>query len=98
MQMVLFGQSKAGTLLLLLLASPRAGLDLPLKALAWEDADGRVWLSANAPEYVLARHGLPDALIANIAGARSPGAGGRLSFGLSDLRARSRCAQKQPPD
>ncbi len=69
MQMVLFGQSKAGTLLLL--ASPRAGLDLPLKALAWEDADGRVWLSANAPEYVLARHGLPDALIANIAGARA---------------------------
>ena len=54
----------------LLVASPRVGLDLPLKALAWEDETGAVWVSANAPEYLRERHGIPPALIANIAGAR----------------------------
>lgn len=38
MQMLLFGNPRAGTALLE--ASPRAGLDLPLKALAWQDANG----------------------------------------------------------
>jgi uncharacterized protein (DUF302 family) len=68
MQMLLFGNPKAGTPLLI--ASPRVGLDLPLKALAWEDAEGSVWLSCNAPAYLEARHDLPHALIANIAGAQ----------------------------
>jgi uncharacterized protein (DUF302 family) len=68
MQMLLFGNPKAGTPLLV--ASPRVGLDLPLKALAWEDENGAVWVSANAPEYLAERHALPPALIANIAGAR----------------------------
>jgi uncharacterized protein (DUF302 family) len=68
MQMLLFGNPKAGTPLLI--ASPRVGLDLPLKALAWEDAEGSVWLSSNAPAYLEARHDLPHALIANIAGAQ----------------------------
>jgi uncharacterized protein (DUF302 family) len=68
MQMLLFGNPKAGTPLLI--AAPRAGLDLPLKALAWEDADGAVWLSCNAPEYLQARHGFPHELIANIAASR----------------------------
>lgn len=68
MQMLLFGNPKAGTPLLV--ASPRVGLDLPLKALAWEDESGAVWLTSNAPEYIQERHGLPPALIANIAGAR----------------------------
>jgi uncharacterized protein (DUF302 family) len=67
MQMVLFGNPKAGTALLV--ASPRAGLDLPLRALVWEDADGRVWISSNAPDYLAARHGLAADLIARIAGA-----------------------------
>ncbi len=69
MAALLFGNPKAGTPLLV--AAPRAGLDLPLRALAWEDADGAVWVSSNAPEYVLARHGLPSELAANIAGARA---------------------------
>jgi uncharacterized protein (DUF302 family) len=68
MQMLVFGNPKAGTPLLV--ASPRVGLDLPLKALAWEDENGAVWVSANAPEYLQERHGIPPALIANIAGAR----------------------------
>ena len=67
MQALLFGNPKAGTPILV--ATPRAGLDLPLRALAWEDADGAVWLSCNAPEYLETRHGFPAALRANIGGA-----------------------------
>jgi uncharacterized protein (DUF302 family) len=69
MAALLFGNPKAGTPLLV--SSPRAGLDLPLRALAWEDADGAVWVSSNAPDYVVGRHGLPPELAANIAGARA---------------------------
>lgn len=69
MQMLLFGNPKAGTPLLV--ASPRVGLDLPLKALAWEDEGGAVWLSFNEPEYLEKRHGLPHDLVANIAKARA---------------------------
>jgi uncharacterized protein (DUF302 family) len=43
------------------------GLDLPLKALIWEDAGGRVTIAYNDPQYVLHRHGLPSTLSANIA-------------------------------
>ncbi len=68
MQMLLFGNPKAGTPLLV--ASPRVGLDLPLKALAWEDGEGAVWVSANAPEYLETRHAVPHELIVNIAGIR----------------------------
>ena len=34
------------------------GIDLPVKALAWEDADGHVWLSYNDPAWIVQRHGL----------------------------------------
>jgi uncharacterized protein (DUF302 family) len=68
-QMLLFGNPKAGTPLMV--ASPRAGLDLPLKALAWQDAQGKVRVSFNDPEYLAARHGFPRELAANIAGARA---------------------------
>jgi len=44
-------------------------IDLPLKALVWEDESGRVWLSCNAPEYLQQRHGFPVDLLKNIAGA-----------------------------
>jgi uncharacterized protein (DUF302 family) len=69
MQALLFGSPKAGTPLLV--ASPRAGLDLPLKALAWEADDGSVWLTVNAPEYLASRHGLSADLLQRIAGARA---------------------------
>jgi uncharacterized protein (DUF302 family) len=67
MQMLVFGNPKAGTPLLR--ESPRSGLDLPLKALAWQDASGKVWLSFNDPEYIAKRHGLAGELAKNIAGA-----------------------------
>ena len=68
-QMLIFGSPKAGTPLML--AAPRVAIDLPLKALAWQDASGRVWLSYNAPEYLKSRHGLPETLLANIAGIKA---------------------------
>jgi len=34
-----------------------AGIDLPLKALAWEDANGQVWLGYNDPQFFAKRHG-----------------------------------------
>jgi uncharacterized protein (DUF302 family) len=66
MQMLLFGNPKAGTPLLV--AAPRSGLDLPLKALCWEDADGATWLSFNSPSYIGTRHGLTPEVVANITG------------------------------
>ncbi|HEY2416876.1 MAG TPA: DUF302 domain-containing protein [Steroidobacteraceae bacterium] len=69
MQMLLFGNPKGGTPVMV--AAPRAGLDLPLKALAWQDNEGSVWLSYNAPEYLQSRHGFPPALTANFAGIRA---------------------------
>src|ERR1700719_2670804 len=54
-QMLIFGNPKAGTPLMV--AAPTAGLDLPLKALVWEDTDGSAWIAYNDPEYVIKRHG-----------------------------------------
>ncbi len=68
-QMLIFGSPKAGTPLML--AAPSVALDLPLKALAWQDSNGQVWLSYNAPEYLKDRHGVPDALLPNIAGIKA---------------------------
>lgn len=67
MQALVFGNPRAGTPLLV--ASPRSGLDLPVKALAWQDAEGKVWVSFNDPEYVVRRHGLEEGLARNLAGA-----------------------------
>ncbi|SAL01089.1 DUF302 domain-containing protein [Caballeronia ptereochthonis] len=65
-QLLVFGNPQAGTPLMQ--AVPTAALDLPLKVLAWEDADGRAWLSYNATEYVRARHGLDDELMKPVSG------------------------------
>jgi uncharacterized protein (DUF302 family) len=66
-QVLIFGSPKAGTPLMV--ASPTLAIDLPLKALVWEDAGGTVWVSYNAPEYLKQRHRVPDDLIPNIGGA-----------------------------
>ena len=65
-QVIIFGSPKSGTPLMV--ASPTLAIDLPLKALVWEDAEGAVWLSYNSPDYLKQRHGIPDDLIKNIAG------------------------------
>ena len=57
-QLILFGNPKAGTPLMV--AVPSIAIDLPVKVLAWEDQDGHVWLSFNNAEYLQQRHGLTD--------------------------------------
>ena len=64
-KLLIFGNPKAGTPLMLV--SPSAALDLPLKILIAEDAAGKVWISYNAPAYLQARHHLPPELLPNIA-------------------------------
>jgi uncharacterized protein (DUF302 family) len=66
-QLIIFGSPKSGTPLMV--ASPTLAIDLPLKALVWEDTDGKVWLSYNSPDYLKRRHEIPDELVKNIAGA-----------------------------
>jgi uncharacterized protein (DUF302 family) len=64
-KLLIFGNPKAGTALML--AAPSVAIDLPLKILVWEDGQGRVWLSYNSPAYLQERHGVPEALMANVA-------------------------------
>jgi uncharacterized protein (DUF302 family) len=71
-QLVLFGNPKGGTPLMQ--ENQTAGIDLPLKALAWEDAHGKAWVSYNAPSWIAQRHGL---------GAASAAAVEAMTAGLS---------------
>jgi uncharacterized protein (DUF302 family) len=64
-QLLIFGNPKAGTPLMQ--TEPLAGLDLPLKALCFEDVSGRAWIAYNDPQYIIRRHALPAALAANLA-------------------------------
>jgi uncharacterized protein (DUF302 family) len=54
-ELLIFGNARGGTPLMQ--ANQTIGIDLPLKALAWEDADGKVWLSYNEPAWLAQRHG-----------------------------------------
>ena len=65
-QLLVFGSPKAGTPLMVV--APTLAIDLPLKTLVWEDADGKVWVSYNSPDYLQQRHGIPAELVKNIAG------------------------------
>jgi uncharacterized protein (DUF302 family) len=53
---VIFGNARAGTPLMQ--ANQEIGLDLPLKALVWEDAAGKTWLAYNDPAWLAKRHGI----------------------------------------
>jgi len=64
-QLLLFGSPKTGTPLMV--AEPTIALDLPLKALVWEAADGKIWLSYNDPTYLQQRFSLSDELVEKIA-------------------------------
>ncbi len=68
-QLLIFGNPNGGTPLMV--ASPTAAIDLPLKALAWEDASGKVWLSYNTMSYLRTRHAIQgkDDLITKLNGA-----------------------------
>jgi uncharacterized protein (DUF302 family) len=64
-KLIIFGSPKAGTPLML--AAPSVAIDLPLKILISQDAEGKVWISYNDPAYLQQRHGLPQELLQNIA-------------------------------
>jgi uncharacterized protein (DUF302 family) len=63
-KLVIFGSAKAGTPLML--AAPSVAIDLPLKILVWQDADGKAWVSYNNPAYLQERHRFPTDLLQNI--------------------------------
>jgi uncharacterized protein (DUF302 family) len=62
--LVILGNPKAGTPLMV--ATPTAAIDLPLKILAWQDVKGQSWVAYNEAEYLQARHGFAPELIKNI--------------------------------
>jgi uncharacterized protein (DUF302 family) len=57
-ELLMFGNPKLGTHMFT--SEQTAGIDLPMKALAWEDEKGQVWLTYNDPAYIAKRHGITD--------------------------------------
>lgn len=57
-QLLIFGNPRLGTPLMQ--SDQRIGIDLPLKALAWEDDTGQTWLGVSRPSALAARHGISD--------------------------------------
>ena len=68
-ELIIFGNPKLGTPLMI--ESPQMGLDLPLKALAYTDANGQTYLTYTAPETLKARHNISEnlAIIEKMTGA-----------------------------
>jgi uncharacterized protein (DUF302 family) len=69
---LIFGNAKGGTPLMQ--AAQTVGIDLPLKALVWQDAGGKTWLSYSDPSWIAKRHGLGhevDATVGALASALS---------------------------
>ena len=58
---LVFGSANAGTPLMQ--ANQAAGIDLPLKALVWQDAGGKTWISYNDPVWIAKRYGLSALLV-----------------------------------
>lgn len=68
-QLLIFGNPALGSHLMT--ATQSAGIDLPMKALAWRDADGKVWLAYNDPAYIAERHHITgrDDILGKMSGA-----------------------------
>src|SRR6266850_2246578 len=58
-ELIIFGNARGGTPLMQSVQT--VGIDLPLKALVWEDACGTTWLSYNEPSWIAQRHNIPNA-------------------------------------
>jgi uncharacterized protein (DUF302 family) len=58
-ELIIFGNARGGTPLMQ--ASQTAGIDLPLKALVWQDTAGTTWLSYNEPGWIVQRHNVANA-------------------------------------
>lgn len=57
-ELIIFGNPKLGSPLMI--SQRTAAIDLPLKAIAWQDDKGEVWLAYNSPEFIARRHGIKD--------------------------------------
>jgi uncharacterized protein (DUF302 family) len=57
-EVVIFGNARGGTPLMQSVQT--IGIDLPLKALIWQDASGKTWLSYNEPRWIAQRHAITD--------------------------------------
>lgn len=68
-EVLIFGNPKLGTPLMH--SNPRIGLDLPLRVVAWQDAQGRRWIGYTDPRKLVARYGIHDRaeVVNKIAGA-----------------------------
>jgi uncharacterized protein (DUF302 family) len=58
-QLIIFGNARGGTPLMQSVQT--IGIDLPLKALVWQDAAGKTWISYNEPRRIVQRHGIANA-------------------------------------
>jgi uncharacterized protein (DUF302 family) len=58
-ELIIFGNARGGTPLMQ--SAQTAGIDLPLKALVWLDAENQTWLSYNEPSWIAQRHGVTNA-------------------------------------
>jgi uncharacterized protein (DUF302 family) len=58
-ELVIFGNARGGTPLMQ--SAQTIGIDLPLKALVWQDAGGKTWLSYNEPSWIAQRHSVANA-------------------------------------
>jgi uncharacterized protein (DUF302 family) len=63
-KLVIFGNPKAGTPVML--AAPSSAIDLPLKILIWEDTQGKAWVTYNSPAYLQERHNIPVELLLSV--------------------------------
>jgi uncharacterized protein (DUF302 family) len=61
-EVLIFGNPQGGTPFME--CAQTVGIDLPLKALVWEDAAGQVWLGYNDPAYLAQRHAVPECAVA----------------------------------
>lgn len=68
-ELLIFGNPKMGSHFFT--SQQTAGIDLPMKALAWKDKAGQVWLTYNDPQYIANRHGINDrpAIVKKMTGA-----------------------------
>ena len=68
-ELLIFGNPKLGTNMFT--SNQTSGIDLPMKALAWEDEKGQVWLTYNDPAYIAKRHNIKDRaeVVAKMTGA-----------------------------
>ena len=58
-ELIIFGNARGGTPLMQWVQT--VGIDLPLKLLVWQDAQGKTWISYNEPGWIARRHGVSDA-------------------------------------